>query len=670
MQVALMFSDISSIAVWWLTIFVIGLINFPILWIIFNKKTSLAHGFARIFGIVLSGYVVFLLSTFHIVPFTRFTILATILFLGIVNFAIGKKYIREIKGGLKKNLRKVLIQEILFAFGLLLWSLVRGYAPEARGLEKFMDFGFVNVIANTKYLPPADMWAAGEIINYYWFGHYLTAFIAKLSAVTISKTYNLMLATIMGLTLSGTFSLTISLVRNFLPKHKRLLFIGIVSAILVTFGGNFHSTLYIAKDGIDNYWYPDATRFIGYNPDVDDKTIHEFPLYSFVVSDLHAHLIDLPIVLLFLGLVWSSLTSKRIFFNSGVLGLVLGIMFTVNAWDYPIYLMVAGFVYLIVNLAKNQSLPKTLLETIKPITTIIFFSVLAALPFLVNFRSIAQGIDFVNSRTPLWQLAVLWGFPFLLTIFFLYSFVKKRRLADYFVMGIFVSSWCLIFIPEIIYVKDIYIASHHRANTMFKLTYQAFVMFYLSSGFVFIRFINSFTKNARTVVSTLMFVLYSSLLIYPFVATKTYYADYKNYKGLNSETWIADIYPGYYGAIGWLRENSPTDSIILEAQGDSYTDYNLVSAYTGLPTIQGWFVHEWLWRGSSEFSQDRSQEVETIYTTSHAQTAKSLLDKYGVDYILVGKNEKEKYPQLNEVKFEQLGEVVFALEDTRLYKTN
>ena len=37
--------------------------------------------------------------------------------------------------------------------------------------------------------------------------------------------------------------------------------------------------------------------------------------------------------------------------------------------------------------------------------------------------------------------------------------------------------------------------------------------------------------------------------------------------------------------------------VVLEANGDSYSDYERVSAMTGLPTVLGWYVHEWLWRG-------------------------------------------------------------------------
>ena len=75
--------------------------------------------------------------------------------------------------------------------------------------------------------------------------------------------------------------------------------------MLVSLGGNLHSFFYgfLSKfsEGGDKYWFPDATRYIGYNPETNDKTIHEFPVYSFVVSDLHAHVINMIFVITLIG---------------------------------------------------------------------------------------------------------------------------------------------------------------------------------------------------------------------------------------------------------------------------------------------------------------------------------------------------------------------------------
>src|SRR5690606_23633102 len=193
---------------------------------------------------------------------------------------------------LRDSLRVIIIQEILFGIGLVLWSLVRSYQPDILGLEKFMDYGFINSLLRTKYLPGKDIWFAGESINYYWFGHFIVAALTKLSNIPSSITYNLSLATIMGLVLTNVFSLTASLTKSTTNKLKLTLAAGLLSAILVTFGGNFHPQFFKLRQSLDNqkivklckqdptcvypkldnkdYWYPDATRFIGYDPDIND----------------------------------------------------------------------------------------------------------------------------------------------------------------------------------------------------------------------------------------------------------------------------------------------------------------------------------------------------------------------------------------------------------------
>ena len=169
------------------------------------------------------------------------------------------------------------------------------------------------------------MWFSGEIINYYYFGHLIFAVLTKLSTISSAITYNLSIATICALAFSSSFSIASNLVFLSLKKidFKKIIAAGLISALLLTFGGNLHSVYKITKinitnngklvlnkeaitKAVDSYWYPDATRFIGYDPDTKDKTIHEFPLYSFVVADLHGHMNDIPIVLFFMAFLLAS----------------------------------------------------------------------------------------------------------------------------------------------------------------------------------------------------------------------------------------------------------------------------------------------------------------------------------------------------------------------------
>lgn len=671
--------DLAIITIWWFFLFTLGVVNLPVTWYLFRRFFDAGYGFAKTIGIVTLTYIVFVGATIHLVPITRISLFLVFLLTAGLNYLIFKKYKEKILKSLTDKKRVLIFQELFFFAGLLLWSYVRAHQPDIEGLEKFMDFGFINSILRTKFLPPPDMWFAGGSINYYWFGHLWVAVLTKLSGIPASITYNLLLGTILGFGLTGAFSLVSSLFKSLnIENYTKLgIVAGIISAVILIFAGSFHAPFYVLKEGRQDYWYPDSTRFIGYNPETEDKTIHEFPLYSFVVSDLHAHVLDIPFVLLFLGLLANYILYKKEtgfrqqIKNLAPLALVLGIMITTSSWDFAIYLLVSGVTFFLFNLMRYKLGLDFVWESLKKIGVLVILALFFALPFLLNFSSLAQGIGLVKFRSPLWQLAILWGFPAVFTVIFAALVWRKglRKKADIFVLSLLISSWILIAIPEVIYVKDIYISSFSRANTMFKLTYQAFVMFYISIGYIAIRTVSSLKKeSARGLLSLFYATLFASVLIYPYFAINSYYAGLKNYRGLSGEAWIENRYPDEYQALGWLKENVKGQPVILEAVGDSYTTFNLISSYSGLPTIEGWLVHEWLWRGSFDEPGLRGGEVDTIYNTSDIQAAKDLLNKYKVEYVIVGNLEREKYPNLVEEKFEKLGEVVFAIGNLKIYR--
>ena len=106
---------------------------------------------------------------------------------------------------------------------------------------------------------------------------------------------------------------------------------------------------------------------------------------------------------------------------------------------------------------------------------------------------------------------------------------------------------------------------------------------------------------------------------------------------------------------------------MVEAVGDSYTDFNAVSVFSGVPTIEGWRVHEWLWRGGFEVVAAREVEVRTIYETKDQGARSLLLKKYNIGWILVGADERGMY-EVNEEQIKELGEMVYENGETYLVK--
>jgi uncharacterized membrane protein len=279
----------------------------------------------------------------------------------------------------------------------------------------------------------------------------------------------------------------------------------------------------------------------------------------------------------------------------------------------------------------------------------------------------ADGIRISDGHSAFYQLFVLYGGFWLITLPFVFFFLKrlftKSKLitADYFVIALILTATILIIIPELIYVKDIYIYEHRRANTMFKLVYEAFMLYSLSAGYCLIRL-------RRFVWYKLIFATVLVIhLIYPYFAIKSYYG-LKDYKGLYGLNFLKTEYPDNYAAINWINKNISGQPMMLEAPGDSYTSFNQISMSTGLPTVEGWIVHEWLWRGGYDKPSARAADVQKVYESTSLGEMQSILKKYNVKYIFVGAKEIEKYPQINLQNFDLIGKVIFESGQTKIYQ--
>jgi uncharacterized membrane protein len=283
----------------------------------------------------------------------------------------------------------------------------------------------------------------------------------------------------------------------------------------------------------------------------------------------------------------------------------------------------------------------------------------------------AQGLRLADTHTPFYQLFILYGgfwlicFPFV--IFVIYSLIKNYKLkiknSDLFVLSLIILATILVIIPEIGYIKDIYIYEHRRANTMFKLVYEAFIMYSVSSGYILIRLLKS------KIYTLIFFLVFSIHLSYAYFAINSYYGGLRTYKGLWGLNWLKNSYPDNLAAISWINANISGQPIMLEAVGDSYTTFNQISVATGLPTVEGWIVHEWLWRDGYDKPAARQTDVKNIFESNDLKQVRTLLQKYSVDYIFVGDKEREKYPALNETNFHDLGaQIVFESGNTRIYK--
>lgn len=702
-------SDVIFVFKWALYLFLIGVIFLPFSFALFPNFKDKGYIFSKILGIGLISYFIFIVGLLKIIPFGEFSIYLSLIIFSAVNIFIFLKIKKSFLINVKKIFKFIVLEEILFITGIFFWAFVRGHSPDINGLEKFMDFGILNSVLKSKFFPPSDIWFASLPTNYYYFGHLITAVLTKLTQIPSFISYNLMLSTLFSFTLTASLSLGINFFLKIESTVKPIL-AGVLTAFIVTFGGNlttvyaffmpyapadkpipFWQLLFKPFTFPNDFWYPNATRFIPF-------TIHEFPIYSFVVSDLHGHVLDIPFVLLIIALLFSLFIQKNIkLYHLIFIAFLLSVMYMTNAWDGLIYLLLTVFVILLINLPKitlkeffNYFYLKRVIKNVFLLLAGFFVFVL---PFSINFKPFVSGIgvlcapDFLTNfgklgpfifeidhcqKSPLWQLMMLYGgFYFFAFLFILFlKFAKKYKItpSDYFVLILILLSTILLLIPEFFYIKDIY-PQHYRANTMFKLAYQAFIMLSLSAGYIIIKII----FNLKNVILKLFFTIFSSILlflilVYPVFAIGSFYNNLTTYKSLNGTKYLQLTRPLDLAIITWINNNIKNQPVILEASGDSYTDYARISANTGLITVIGWSVHEWLWRGTYDIVAPRIEDVKTLYEATDINLTKKLLRKYRISYVVISSLEIEKYPKLNQNKFKLLGEVVYSSRGTFIYK--
>ena len=709
--------DVWTFWTWYLLALVLGAAAMPLTGRLFRRFQDRGWMFSKVTAIAVSGFLTWFLVAVKIIKFTTMTCIVVTLVCAAASLIL---YCREQKAGFEcipfAHLDLVYAEELLFFAAFLLWTYFAGFHPAAYGTEKFMDYGFMEAMMRSKTLPTTDLWYSQGKINYYYGGQYFAVFLTKLSGAKVELTYNLMRTFVAGLAFAMSFSLVHQMVTDRLGKTgsrwKKTLpsVTGILAGISVSIAGNMHYVVYgqiipfirkLKGEEVSSYWFPDATRYIGFNPDVEDKTIHEFPCYSFVLGDLHAHVVDIMFVLLLLGLLYAWMKkvrttelsgesmSRRKFWKKQLLmpqllatGALLGMFHWTNYWDFVIYFVVTCGAALFMNIIGQKGKIRWALGvTAAQAAEILILATVIILPFTLQFdtSNMVQGIALAQHHSLPHQLLVLWGLPGILTILFvvsllieklrgaeqksLYHLLTSIRLPDLFAVLMGLCAIGLVLIPELVYVRDIYENGNARANTMFKLTYQAYIMFGMTMIYVIFRLLVIGKNKILKVLAFIGLFLFVWTCGYFGNSVHSWFGEVwkpSQYKGLNATTFLETDFPEDVNGIRWLKENISDAPVVLEANGDSYSEYERVSAMTGLPTIMGWYVHEWLWRGNLSDLNAKIEEIQEIYTSTDETRVKELLEEYNVSYIFVGSCERNKYgADMNNDLLKSLGEVVF-----------
>ena len=801
---------------WLLAIEVLGLLALPFCFILFSRLPDRGLTLAKPLALVLFSYFLWLAGLTHIAPNTRITVIVILVLAAVAGGFVFRAMAYRILAFIKEEWRTLVVAEVLFLGFFFLWLGITSETPAISGTEKPMDFGFMNAVLQSRFFPPEDPWLAGHSISYYYFGHFMMAFLAKLTAIPSNVSYNLAISLVPALLAIGSFGLMYNLVRLSGGGLKAAIGFGLAAPAMIMLIGNLEGALEfinargLGGDGFWNWvgikglvagasgsgllpddylWWWRGTRVIDTLADGQslDYTITEFPAFSFLLGDLHPHVMSLPFVVLGLSV------GLNLFRYQGTLGpawllghpleglaiaLFIGALAFINIWDLP--LMAAIFVVLV--LVKNYGggtgdIQRAALNGIAVLVPIISLGVVMFLPFYLTFDGNALGIlplrdvstrpflfflamgffallalSFVLRQLPtlgrptradgvlaglvlaitlaplvIWAVIVLfltwaddgvgaaivdvggralWVLPGLaiVAVAAMSAALRLRQgeeVGAAFPLLLVAVAFYLLVGAELFYVNDSFGGAFRRMNTVFKVYYQSWLLLGLAGAYALYywqsrsrktgpidiesgqrrRFSSQLFAGRRAIrlgnwvwaIGVVALVVASGYYSVGAVLDRTGILNQRHTlkdNTLNGLAFVESQDPGEYAAIKWLRDDADFGRIV-EAVGGDYSDYGRVSASTGLPTLLGWKGHELQWRGTSAIFSGREEDVAQIYQSGDPEEVRSLLERYQVRYVYLGRRERNDYGGGNladfggllRTAFERNGVIIYELLD-------
>jgi YYY domain-containing protein len=467
---------------WYLFIFVLGVVTYPLARLALPGLGVGAYAFSRVLGLALLAYFSWLGGSVGF-TYSRTMIGLVLALITAAGLAVGWMRRGELLEEWRTNRRFFLTVELVF-LGFFLFDLFIRLGNSdlwhpSKGGERPMDFSYFNAVLKSTSFPAYDPWYAGGYINYYYYGFVLVGTPVKLLGIVPSIAYNMILPTLFASVAIGAFSVVYHLMLGTTrvpqgtepdrPLDMRIIAGGIAAFMTVALGNlgtirmifqgfqrmaapggliedaNFVQRWLWAFKGFFNsltggilpfgpgdwYWFP--SRVIPAPGDVEP--INEFPFFTFLYSDLHAHMIVLPLAMFVLGWAVSLIKSRAKMtrvewvasFFAG--GLMVGAIYPTNLSDIYTYLLLAVIVLAYVLWfhapdVKLSWLPDSIPSLLKRAGVLVLgVAVLVGLSFVLYqpYRAgYAQAYGSVNpwtgSHTPIWSYLTHWGlFLFIIT---------------------------------------------------------------------------------------------------------------------------------------------------------------------------------------------------------------------------------------------------------------
>lgn len=485
--------------IWYVILTLLGWLTFPLTYSLFPALKDRGYTLARAAGLLIWGYAFWLLASLGAAQNDTGGILfALILLIGLSVWSI-VHHQSALVDFLRSNRSLIITTEILFFVAFAFLAFVRSANPDLTGTERPMELAFINGILRSPTFPPQDPWLSGYAISYYYFGYVMTAMLARISGINGSTAHNLMTSLIFALGAIGSYGIVYNLLsatrksqdesvqssESSAPRRLALLaplFLLLVSnfetvlevlhrlglfwtkdPVTGTFTSSFWTWLDMKELSLPPvepfYWVPDrylwwwrASRVI---QDYDmvggfKEVIDEFPFFSFLLGDLHPHVLAIPFGLLAISVAlnlffggWRGeinlfgirlhIDLKGFFFAALVLG---GLAF-LNTWDILVAaaLIVSAYVFW---RAHEEGWSWARFEDLLTLAIPLgIFSLLLYFPFYIGFSSQAGGIlpNFMYPTRGV-HLWVMWGTLFIPIFAWLLYIWRGEKLSSNWKLGI------------------------------------------------------------------------------------------------------------------------------------------------------------------------------------------------------------------------------------------
>lgn len=548
--------------------------------------------------------------------------------------------------------------------------------------ERLRDYAILSSIIQSPHTP-LEPWMNGEILNYYVYWYRFGQFLSTSFGLPVWETYHTLQ--------SVTFAIyATSIFRIFQIIFLWRIFPSILATIAIVFGSNV-SGIWHAITQNENWWGPSR---------VIQGAINEFPVWSFLLGDLHPHYLNVGTI------PFGILCAYHLARIGSWIGLALLIsaampafLFGANAWEVPLWCIasaITGILTLITfPINKIIATCKDYLfkgDRLKNVGEGFLFILIALLAFLGSRHIVPLGDPFELIRNPIArtevsELFLHWGIPIscyilwglisqkdflhklifsifiaislclqeatalLIILFWLVSnnvlANSHRDLREILIRGIELSSFTFILIGELVFMNDAYGGENERMNTIFKI-YTVLWFFIHASAFERLR--EGFTKiTSKTVIAdSLSAVSTGALVAFAiFTGSIRYIPETTILPRSQGLTLVEREFPGAGLAIQTL-EKSPR-GIVLEAQGNPYSYTSHVATLSGNTSYLGWANHVGLLLRKHKEIELRAQFTRSIYEDLDSCEAKKqrMIEKT-ISYLVVGPLERKAYSSLQD----------------------